>query len=459
MGGRLVVVGGDAGGMAAATAARRQDPNLDVVVLERGRWTSYSACGIPYLIGGEVKELEDLVVRRPQELRDSLGIDVRIRCEAKAVDLDAGKVEVRNFEQNRTFHLGFDLLHLGTGARPFRPPLPGIDLPFVAGVQTLDDAASLLRLLNHAPSWAPAGIRQVVVVGAGYIGLEVAEAFVRRKAAVTVVTNMPEVMNSIDPDMGAHVTRAMRGLGITVRCGVEVTGFEPGKVLTAAGALPADLVVLGMGVAPNAELARDTGIELGASGAVRVDRRQRTSHEAVYAAGDCCTSTHLVSGDEVYVALGTVANKQARVAGTNLGGGYATFAGVLGTAVTKVCELEVARTGLNEAEAARAGFSASSPTVESTTTAGYLEAASPVWVKVVAEQGSGRVLGAQIVGRGPGSAKRIDVVATALTARMTCAEVAELDLGYAPPFSPVWDPVAIAARKAGAAARTVPGRG
>ena len=456
MGGRLVVIGGDAGGMAAAAAARRQDPSLDVVALERGRWTSYSACGIPYLIGGEVKELEDLVVRRPQELRDSLGIDVRMRCEAKAIDLDGGKVEVRNSEQNRTFQLGFDLVHLGTGARPFRPPLPGIDLPFVGGLQTLDDAANLLRHVNHAPPWAPAGIKRVVVVGAGYIGLEVAEAFVRREVAVTIVTNTAEVMTSLDPDMGAHVTRALRGLGITVRCGVDVIGFEPGSVLTAAGSLPADLVILGMGVAPNAELAEAAGLTLGAAGAVRVDRRQRTSHEAVYAAGDCCTSTHLVSGQEVYVALGTVTNKQARVAGTNLGGGYATFSGVLGTAITKVCDLEIGRSGLNETEAAGAGFSAVAATIEGTTAAGYLEAAGPVHVKVVAERGTGRLLGAQIVGRGPGAGKRIDVVATALTAGMHCFEVAELDLAYAPPFSPVWDPVAIAARKGAAAALAKP---
>ena len=452
MGGRLVVIGGDAGGMAAAAAARRQDPSLDVVVLERGRWTSYSACGIPYLIGGEVKALEDLVVRRPQQLRDSLGIDVRMRCEAKAIDLDAGKVEVRNFEQNRTFHLGFDLLHLGTGARPFRPPLPGIDLPFVGGVQTLDDAGQMLRHLNHAPTWAPGGIRKVVVVGAGYIGLEMAEAFVRREVPVTLVTNTPEVMTTLDPDMGAHVTRAMRGLGITVTCGTDVVGFEPGKVITGAGALPADLVVLGMGVAPNTQLADEAGLTLGIAGAVRVDRRQRTSHEAVYAAGDCCTSVHLVSGREVYVALGTVANKQARVAGTNLGGGYATFSGVLGTAVTKVCDLEIGRSGLNESEAAAAGFSAAAATIESTTTAGYLESAGRMRVKAVAERGTGRLLGAQIVGHGPGAAKRIDVVATALTARMSSQEVADLDLAYAPPFSPVWDPVAIAARKAAAAA-------
>jgi len=453
VGRRLVVVGGDAGGMAAATAARRHDPDLDIVALERGRWTSYSACGIPYLIGGEVKALDDLVVRKPQQLRDSSGIDVRMRHEAVAIDLDAGKLEVRNHELGRTFSLGFDLVHLGTGARPLRPSLSGIDLPFVSGVQTLDDAGDLLRHLANPPPWAPAGVRRVVVVGGGYIGLEMAEAFVRRGASVTVVTDRPEVMTTLDPDMGAHVTRALRGLGIKVRCGTAVTGFEPGSVQVAQTSLPADLVVLGLGVAPSSQLAEEAGLTLGAAGAIRVDRRQRTSSEVAYAAGDCCTSRHLVSGREVHVALGTVTNKQARVAGVNLGGGYATFAGVLGTAVTKVCDLEVARTGLTEAEAAAAGFSAVAGTIESTTTAGYLkEAAGKIHVKVVAERGSGRLLGAQIVGRGPGAAKRIDVFATALTAGMECAEVAELDLGYAPPFSPLWDPVAIAARKVAALA-------
>jgi len=336
---------------------------------------------------------------------------------------------------------------------PLRPSLSGIDLPFVSGVQTLDDAGDLLRHLANPPPWAPAGVRRVVVVGGGYIGLEMAEAFVRRGASVTVVTDRPEVMTTLDPDMGAHVTRALRGLGIKVRCGTAVTGFEPGSVQVAQTSLPADLVVLGLGVAPSSQLAEEAGLTLGAAGAIRVDRRQRTSSEVAYAAGDCCTSRHLVSGREVHVALGTVTNKQARVAGVNLGGGYATFAGVLGTAVTKVCDLEVARTGLTEAEAAAAGFSAVAGTIESTTTAGYLkEAAGKIHVKVVAERGSGRLLGAQIVGRGPGAAKRIDVFATALTAGMECAEVAELDLGYAPPFSPLWDPVAIAARKVAALA-------
>jgi NADPH-dependent 2,4-dienoyl-CoA reductase/sulfur reductase-like enzyme len=447
MGRRLVVIGGDAGGMAAASQARRVDPLLDIVAVEKGRWTSYSACGIPYLVGGEVARLDDLVARTPEQLQ-AQGIDVRIRHEAMAIDLDVGKVEVRDHKLNRTFQLGFDHIHLATGAHPFRPPLPGIDEPFIGGVQTLDDAQALMRLLTHPPAWAPSGVKRVVVVGAGYIGLEMAEACIRRGLLVTLITATPEVMPTLDADMGKRITLALRKLGVTVRCGEVVKGFDAGAVHTDAGVTPADLVLLGIGVAPNSALAAESGLELGVRGSIVVDRRQRTSHEAVWSAGDCCESTHLVSGEKVHVALGTIANKQGRVAGTNLGGGYATFAGVLGTAVTKVCELEVARTGLTEAEASAAGFVAVAATVDSTTIAGYLPDAAPMRVKVVAERGTGRMLGAQIVGSGPGSAKRIDVVATALTARMTAADVAELDLAYAPPFGPVWDPVAIAARRA-----------
>lgn len=441
MGERLVVIGGDAGGMAAASQARRLRGDLDIVALEKGNWTSYSACGIPYLVGGEIEALDDLVARTPQEFRDRFRIDVRLRHEAMALDLDAGKVEVRDHDRDRTFTVGFDQLMVGTGARPRRPPIDGIDGPGVHGVQTLDDAA---HLLAHAEANTAS---RVVVVGAGYIGLELAEAFTRRGAQVTIVERDAEVMRTLDPDMGALVSAAIRSHGIEVRCSTSTTGFSEGLVHTEAGDVPADLVVLGLGVVPNAELAAAAGVALGAGGAIAVDRRQHTSVDGVWAAGDCCESTHLVSNRKLYVALGTVANKQSRVAGTNIGGGYATFPGVVGTAITKVCATEVARTGLTEVEAAHDGFAVHAVTIESTTTAGYLPDAKPMTVKVVAERGSGRLLGAQIVG-GEGSAKRIDVFATALHAQMTVEQMTHLDLAYAPPFSPLWDPVLIGARKA-----------
>ncbi len=441
MPGRLVVIGGDAGGMAAATNARRRDPSLEIVALEKGGWTSYSACGIPYLVSGAVTGgLDRLVARAPQQFRDESRIDVRLRHEVTAIDLDGGRVEVRNLEHRRTFWIGFDHLHIGTGARPMRPDLPGIDLPFVHGVQTLDDAD---HLLHHARS---PDCKRVVVVGGGYIGLEMAEAFVARGASVTLIEGGPNVMRTLDPDVAVHVEDALRRFGVDLRTALPVEGFEDGVVLTAAGPVAADLVVLGLGVVPNSELAAAAGIATGARGAIQVSSRQRTSHEATWAAGDCAETFHLVSRRPIHVALGTVANRTARVAGINIGGGNATFPGVVGTAVTKVCSTEVARTGLTESECRAADIAFVHATITSTTRASYFPGAKPIVVKMLAEPGSGRVLGAQIVGE-EGAAKRIDVVAMALHAGMTVQDVVDADLGYAPPFSPLWDPVAVAARE------------
>jgi NADPH-dependent 2,4-dienoyl-CoA reductase/sulfur reductase-like enzyme len=246
--------------------------------------------------------------------------------------------------------------------------------------------------------------------------------------------------------MAAPVARAMRGQGVDVRLGVKAEGFDETHVHTDAGPIAADLVILGLGVVPNSELAGEAGVSLGIRNSIRVDRRQKTSHDGVYAAGDCAESFHRVSNRRVHVALGTVANKQGRVAGINLGGGYATFPGVVGTAITKVCSTEMARTGLNETEARRDGFVFESVTIDSTTRAGYFPDTKPISIKLLAEVGSRRVLGAQIVGQ-EGAAKRIDVLATAVTAGMTVDDVVDLDLAYAPPFSGVWDAVHIAARK------------
>lgn len=428
--------------MGAATQARRLRPDLDIVALERGEHTSYSACGIPYLVGGEVPRVDALVVRTPQEFRERHRIDVRLRHEAVGIDLDRREVEVRDHDHGRTVRLGFDQLMLGLGATPRRPPIDGIDLPHVHGVQTLQDGEALLRAAERA------GSGRVVVVGGGYIGLEIAEAFVRRGCGVAVVEAAPEVMRTLDPDMGRMVSDAMRSHGVDVRCGAGVAAITGGSVvLEGGGELAADIVVLGLGVAPNVALARDAGIDVGPSGAIAVDRRQQTSAEGVHAAGDCCESLHLVSDRPVHVALGTHANKQARVAGTNIGGGYATFPGVVGTAVTKICATEVARTGLSEREATAAGFRYHVAKIESTTRAGYYPGAQPLTVKLLAERGTGRVLGGQIVGR-EGAAKRIDVVATVLHTRLDAEQMTALDLSYAPPFAPVWDPVLVAARRA-----------
>jgi len=297
------------------------------------------------------------------------------------------------------------------------------------------------------------------VVGGGYIGVEMAEALVRHGVAVTVVDQDAQPMTTLDPDMGAAVHRAMEGIGIDVRTGTAVTGFEAGRdrrirsVLTADGSIPADVVVLGLGVRPNTALAREAGLPLGDHGGLRTNvQMQVLGHDRIWAGGDCVEVLNLVSGQYQHVALGTHANKQGRVIGHNLAGSYATFPGVVGTAVSKVCHLEIARTGLRERDATRAGFEYVTVTVRSTTKAGYFPGTQKMTVKMIAERLSGRLLGVQIVGH-EGSAKRIDTAATALWNHMTVEDITSLDLAYAPPFAPVWDPILVAARQAAAAVR------
>ena len=444
-----MVIGGDAAGMSAASQARRRrgPDDLSIVAFERGRSTSYSACGIPYWIAGTVGSEADLISRTPEKHRAN-GIDVRIRHEVVAIDLAARTVAVRDLEGGRDLTEPFDSLVYAAGSVPMRPPVPGIDAAGVYGVQVLDDGAALLRELESGD------VQRVVVVGGGYIGLEIAEACRVRKLDVTVVDLSATPVGTFDPDTGGFIADALRGLGIDLVLGDGVAEIETDgrgratAVRTASGkVLPCDLVVLGLGVRPNTALAKEAGIPIGPSGGIAVDRRMRCAVEGVWSAGDCVESVHRLSGQRVVVALGTHANKQGRVAGINLGGGYATFPGVIGTAVTKVCDLEVARTGLSMKEADEAGFRYVTAHVDSTTRAGYFPGAKPIRVKLLAEQRSGRLLGAQIVGR-EGAAKRIDVLATAIWNEMSVDEVLSLDLSYAPPFAPVWDPVLIAARKA-----------
>jgi NADPH-dependent 2,4-dienoyl-CoA reductase/sulfur reductase-like enzyme len=444
---RLVVVGGDATGMsAAALAKRRAGDSLEVVALERGHHASYSACGIPYWVAGDVTSAESLVARTPEEHRKR-GIDLRMRHEVTAIDVDKRQVTVNDLERTSAYALDFDALVVATGALPVRPELPGVDAEGIYGVQTLDDGDAVIEALRRdQPSTA-------VVVGAGYIGIEMAEALVRHGLSVTVVDQAEQPMTTLDPDMGRLVHVAMESLGIDVHteCAVEGFAVDGGRVqgvVVDGKTLKADLVVLGIGVRPNAALAKDAGLPLGESGGVQVDRQLGVvGHDGIWSGGDCVETFHRVSRRWGHVPLGTHANKHGRVIGENIAGGYATFPGVVGTAMSKVCDLEIARTGLLEVEATAAGLRFVTVTIEATTTAGYLPAARDMTVKMLAERRSGRLLGAQIVGR-EGSAKRIDVCAVALWNDMTVEEMAGLDLGYAPPFSPVWDPVLVAARAA-----------
>jgi NADPH-dependent 2,4-dienoyl-CoA reductase/sulfur reductase-like enzyme len=453
---RLVVVGADAAGMSAASQAKRlRGDAIEIVAFERGAHSSYSACGIPYWVAGDVRDEEDLVARSPDEHRRN-GIDLRMFTEVEAIDLDAGRVLVRDLASGRRYDEGFDDLVIATGAVPVRPPLPGVDASGVFGVQTLDDGAVLLAYLE----WRKP--RHAVVVGGGYIGIEMAEALARRGAEVTVVDQAPQPMTTLDPDMGELVHEAMERIGIDVHTDTAVQGFETGSdgwvrsVVTGDGAVPADAVVLGIGVRPNTALAGAAGLPLGDHGGIRTDVQMRVlDQERIWAGGDCVEVLNLVSGQYQHVPLGTHANKHGRVIGHNVGGSYATFPGVVGTAVSKVFQLEIARTGLRERDARRAGFAYVTVTVRSGTRATYFPGSQRLTVKLTAERHTGRLLGVQIVGN-EGSAKRIDTAATALWNHMTVEEMTALDLAYAPPFSPVWDPILVAARQASAAVRAIP---
>lgn len=439
--------------MSAASQAQRTAEqagrDIEIVALERGPWTSYSACGIPYWVSGTVQDRDDLIARTPEQHR-ARGIDVRLYTEAVGIDLDRRTVTVQDVAGGTDGPVlepvPFDQLVLATGAVPKRPPIPGMDATGVHGLQTLADGHQVIDWLEDEQP------ERAVIVGAGYIGLEMAEAMVLRGAQVTVLDQAPEPMTTLDSDLGAEVRKALEGLGIDVVTEVEVTEFEStdgtvSAVRTADGRYPADIVLLGLGVAPNTRIASEAGLPVGEFGGLRVDERMAVpGHPGIWAAGDCVEVHDRVSGERAHIPLGTHANRQGRVLGTNIAGGQATYPGMIRTAASKVCGLEIARTGLGESSAAEAGFDAFAVTTESTTTAGYYPGAESITIKVIADRSTGRLIGAQIVG-GQDSAKRIDTLALAVWQEITVDELAMVDLSYAPPFSPTLDPVTIAARR------------
>ena len=443
-----MVIGGDAAGMTVAAGVRRRLGDDDeVVVLERGAWTSYSACGIPYWVAGEVGSPDDLVARTPEEHRKN-GIDVRLGVEATAIDPEARTVSVAGGEP-----VAYNRLVITTGAEPVRPDLPGIDGDGIHGVQSLDDGQAVLDELARGP-------RHVVVVGSGYIGLEMAEACVARGFDTTVLERAPQVMPIIEPSLGASVAEAMKSRGIHLRTGTDVTGFaldEDGHVTaveTSDGSFPADAVILGLGVTARSSLAKDAGLPLGAKGGIVVDDRQRVEgFDDIWAAGDCVVTRDRVTDELIHIPLGTHANKQGMVAADSLAADLLgeqprlSFPGVVQTAITKFCSLEISRTGLGEKQARDAGFDPVVVSKETSNWAGYMPGAGTMTVLMVADRGSRRLLGAQIVGA-EDAALRIDVASTALAAGLTVDDVVMLDLAYAPPFSSVWSPIQVAARAA-----------
>ena len=386
-----------------------------------------------------------LIKRTPETFKQKQNIDVHIEHEALEIDPARRRVRIRDLRTSAEAWESFDQLVLGTGSIAIRPPVPGIDAAGVYGIKTFEDGLRLMRTIDEEKP------TRAVIVGGGYIGIEMAEAMLNRGCEVSLVDMLPQVMGTLDADMAEPVAAALRQAGVALYLGEKLESFEitDGRlkaVRTDQRALPAEVAILGLGVRPNTRLAEEAGIPLGFKDSIKVNDRLETELEGVWAAGDCAEVFHLVSKQPFWVAMGTVANKMGRVAGINIGGGDARFPGVLGTAVTKFKDTEIARTGLQERELKDLGPDYVCKAIDDKVRAGYYPGSGPIRVKLYAEKGSGRLLGGQIVGA-PGSAKRIDVIATALHAGMTVADLIDLDLGYAPPFSSAWDPIHIAARQ------------
>jgi NADPH-dependent 2,4-dienoyl-CoA reductase/sulfur reductase-like enzyme len=442
---RLVVVGGGAAGMSAASAARRVDRRLEVVVLEAGGHAAYGMCGLPYYLGGEVDRAEQLLAYPPDFFAEKRGIDLRLNTPVTSLDTAARRVGLASAEGGPSTELSYDRLVWAAGGAPVVPAALALRDPAVFTVRSLADAIRLRQLLDVRE------VRRAVVVGGGYIGLEMAEALAARQVAVTVVEAAADVLPTFDPPVAAMAAGELRDQGVDLRVDCAVRGLRRAGnrvvVATARGDLDTDLVVVAVGVRPAVELVAAEGARTGPAGALLVDDRMRTSIPDVLAAGDCVAVHHRVLGAPAYVPLGPAANKTGQIAGIVAAGGDAAFPGVVGTAVVKVFDLTIARTGLSVAEAHAAGIRAEVSESVGRSRAKYYPGATPVTVRLVHGDG-GRLLGAQMAGRDPAIAKRIDVLAVALHAGLGLDDLNALDLSYAPPYAPVYEPVLLAARAA-----------
>jgi len=427
---RLVVIGGVAAGLSAAARARRLDPSLEIVVLEKGAVISYGACGLPYLVEGRVRRPEELIVYTPEQFGRERNITVRTGAAVAAIAHPRREVVLAGGER-----VHYDRLVIATGARPSTGGIAGADQPHVFVLHTLDDALRLMRFLEKARP------RRGVVVGAGYLGLEAADALRRRGLRVTILEAGVRVLHRDDPELAAAVTTHMARFGVEVRFHTRVSAIETERV----GDVPCNVVVLATGVAPNTDLAAEAGIERGRTGAIRVDERMETNLPGVYAAGDCAEVRHLVTGRPAFIPLGTTANKMGRVAGANAAGARERFGGVVGTAIVGIFGVGFAVTGLSAEQARREGFSPVTARIQARSRPGYFQG-RPTTVELVADRGTRRLLGGTVIGE-DGAAGRIDVIAAALHARMRAEDFEALDLAYAPPFAPVWDPLLIAAQQ------------
>lgn len=465
---RLVVIGGVAAGMSAASAARRIKPDMEAIVLEKDYFISYGACSLPYYISDDVKDFNDLISLTPKVAIEERGINVLTRHEVLKIDTGRKEVVARNLENAEESQVRYDKLVVATGGLPIKPPLPGIDLQHVFAIRTLSDGIEIKKYIDEwglfqvcigSPEClyvnrfgAEKRAMKAVIVGGGYIGMEMCESLRKRGLDVTVIEKADRVLGTMDVSITGIVEEKILAEGVKLYKGTSVEGFagKDGyltKVLTDKGKFEADMALLVIGARPNTRLANDAGIQLGANGAIKVDEHMGTNVPDVYAAGDCAEALHLVTGKKVYIPLGTTANKHGRIAGENAAGMNSVFEGIVGTAVTKVFDLEVARTGLSPLEAEREGYNHFVSTIKGRSRSSAYPSGKPIIVSYVVDKGTGKLLGAQMAGV-EGVAHRIDTLAACLYGKMTIDDVARLDLAYAPPFATVWDPILIAANVA-----------
>ncbi len=439
---KILVIGGVAAGTSAASKAKRVNPDSDVKIIQDEPVVSYGACGIPYVIEGIIDDFEELIERSPATFKKEHDIDVIVNTRAQKILPSEQRVFTTNLKDGKQIVFEYDSLVIATGARPIVPNVKGTDQAGVFLVRNYGDGVKIKERTANAHS--------CIIVGAGFIGLEMADAYKKRGIDVTVVEMSDHIFpNMVDKDLAKIVENHLEGNGVKVRLSErleeiigngEVKGIRTNKEL-----IDADFIILGTGVRPNSEIAREAGIELGYGNAIKVDEYMGTNIDNIYAAGDCATATNYVTGKDSYLPLGTTANKQGRVAGENAAGGKAIFRGIAGSAITKTFDLYIGKTGLSVDEASREGFDPIEKKIEGVTRSGYYPNNKSIWIKIVVDRKSdGRVLGSQIVG-GEAVKGRIDLISAALLLKANISDLAAYDACYVPPASPVWEPVNIAA--------------
>lgn len=440
---KIVVVGGVAGGAGAATKARRVDETAEIIIFERSAYVSFANCGLPYHIGGQIPERDNLFLVSPDRFKKWYNIDARINHEVIKIDRTNRRVQVINHTTGETFWETYDKLIIATGGSPLKPLIPGIELENIHNLWTVQDMDNILQALAN-----PA-IKKATVIGAGFVGLEMVEAFVNRGLEVTLIEKDKQILPAIDHEMTKKLQTELEEKNIKIVLGQGVARFEgkDGKVARAVldigTSIETDLVVVSIGVKPNLQILEDAGIRIGSAGGVVVNDYMQTNDPHIYAAGDIVESTHLVTGKKVRMPLAGPANKQGRVAGTNAAGGKLKFKGVLGTFIVKIFDMVAAKTGLSEREIAKEKIDYFISYSATKSHSGYYPGAEWMIIKLLVEKSTGRLLGAQIVGA-KGVDKRIDVLATSIYANLTVEDLENLDLAYAPPFSSAKDPVIIA---------------